>query len=203
MLGTQVGCDDGPTFEVVKCPVVKIVYNFRVRLYFMVRHELQGVWSRCHEKRFSCDMLSPDHRQSHEKVFYHEETGLENASSAWSWWRCKGGAGEEIMLTFNLFSVEVRRFFFFFFKIQPGLKFWFLFCFTLTQYDVGDLTSTTIKLVGSLQRRCSLAVQSEKLLVVVGFGAKESKHSVNPQCYHVILEFLCVLRSFLWLLLTE
>ena len=39
--------------------------------------------------------------------------------------------------------------------------------------------------------------------MVVGLGATDLKRSVNPQCRCVILEFSCVLDSFLWLLLNR
>lgn len=53
-------------------------------------------------------------KQSHEKVFCHEETGLENKSSAPG---VDGDGREELLESnhadFNLFSIKVRSFSFF------------------------------------------------------------------------------------------
>lgn len=131
------------------------------------------------EAFFQCH-IQPDHRQSHEKVFYREETGLENIASARCWWWGGRSQGRVLKLHFHLFRVEVRiLLLLLLLRCSMGWDFWFLFYFTLTQYDVGNLTSTKIKFICSLlrNRQCLLAVQSwvRSYSVVGCFGGKRTE----------------------------
>lgn len=87
-------------------------------LYLMVRLDWKG-FDLDAMRTFSYDIVSPDHRQTHEKGFYHEETGLENVTRAWYGWCGEGEPVRVTMLNFNLFRVKIRTFFL---KIEHGLK---------------------------------------------------------------------------------
>lgn len=80
-------------------------------LYLMVRLDWKG-FDLDAMRTFSYDIVSPDHRQTHEKGFYHEETGLENVARAWYGWCWEGEPVRVTMLDFNLFRVKLGLFFF-------------------------------------------------------------------------------------------
>lgn len=123
----------------------------------------EWVWCRCHEKHFPCAMLSPDHRQSHEKVFYHEEALLENVASARYWWWGRRSQRRPSKLSLSLFRIQRRILPLLFIRYGLGWNVKYLFYFTFTRYDVGNLTSTRLKFFCSLQRHRLLLIGCARL----------------------------------------